>query len=150
MHQDLYLKTEKQKREPIRIPIIETGSTKHSIKTKRTRKRIIGLVPLFKTETESETDASPSHSKYIHNVLTRKVSHDPTFGIYQGYTDGSFKIGRSSLKYNNKHVFVDGKRFKATQGLWELLTQSRPDKNVVTHQDRQAYKLILFSLTRIE
>ena len=46
--------------------------------------------------------------------------------------------------YNNKHVFVDGKRYKATQGLWELLTQSWPDKNVVTHQVSQAYKQILF------
>ena len=40
-------------------------------------------------------------------------------------------------------MFVDGKRYKAIQGLWELLTQSRPDKNVVTHEDRQAYKQIL-------
>ena len=56
--------------------------------------------------------------------------------VYQDGTDGSFKIGRSSFKYNNKHVFVDGKRYKATQGLWELLTQSRPDINVVTNQDR--------------
>ena len=42
LHQDQYLKTEKRKREPIPIPIIETGDTK--------RKRIIDSVPLFKTE----------------------------------------------------------------------------------------------------
>jgi hypothetical protein len=100
-------------------------------------------VPLFQTETESETDSSPTHSKYIHKVLTRKVSHDPTFCVYQDDTNGSFKIGQSSFKYNNKHVFVDGKGYKATQGLWELLTQSQPDKNVVTNQDSQAYKQIL-------
>ena len=99
-------------------------------------------MPLFKTEFESEKDDSPTHSKYIHNVLTRKVSHDPTFGVYQDDTNGSFNIGRSSFKYYNKHVFVDGKRYKATQGLWKLLTLSRPDKNVVTNQDRQAYKQI--------
>ena len=40
-------------------------------------------------------------------------------------------------------MFVDGKRYKATQRLWELLTQSRPVKNEVTHQDRQAYKQML-------
>ena len=40
-------------------------------------------------------------------------------------------------------MFVDGKRYKATQGLWELLTQSRPDKHLVTNQDKQAYKQIL-------
>jgi len=143
LHQDPYLKTEKRKREPIPIPIIETGSTKPSFKTKPKRKYIIGSFPLFKTEIESETDASPTHSKYIHNVLTRKVSHDPTFGVYRDDTIGAFKIGRSSFKYNDKHVVVDGKRYKATQGLWELLTQSRPDKNLVIHQDRQAYKQIL-------
>jgi len=105
---------------------------------------------LFKTESESEPDTSPTHSKYIHSASTCKVSHDPTFGVYQDDTDGSFKIGSSSFKYNNKHVFVDGKRYKATQGLWGLLTQSRPDKNVVTDQDRQAYKQILLQSKRTE
>ena len=125
LQQDPYLKTEKRKRKPIPIPIIETGDTK--------RKRIIGWVPLFKTESESETDNLPSHSKYIQAVLTHKVSHDPTFGVYQDDTDGAFKIGRSSFKYNNKDVVFDGRKYKATQGLWELLTQSRPDKHLVTH-----------------
>ena len=78
MHQDPYLKNEKQKRESIPIPIIETGSTKPIFKTKHKQKRIIGSVPLFKTETEPETEDSPTHSKYIHNVLNRKVTHDPT------------------------------------------------------------------------
>ena len=37
---------------------------------------------------------------------------------------------------------MDSKKYKATQGLWELLTKSRPEKNVVTLQDRQTYKQI--------
>ena len=106
------------------------------------RKIIIGSVPLFKNS-ESETDDSPMHAKYIHNVLNRKVSHDLNFGVYQDDTNGSFKIGWSNFKNNNKHVFVDGKRNKAKQVLWELLTQSRPDKNVVNHLDTLAYKQIL-------
>ena len=75
MHQDPYLKTEKRKTDPTPIPIIETGDKK--------RKLIIASMPLFKTETESETVTLPAHSKYIQDVLTRKVSHDPTFGVYQ-------------------------------------------------------------------
>ena len=75
MLKDPYLKTEKRKREPIPIPIIETGDTK----------RVIGSVPLFKTESDSESDILPAHSKYIQDVLTRKVTHDPTFGIYPFY-----------------------------------------------------------------
>jgi len=52
--------------------------------------------------------------------------------VYHDDAGGSFKIGRSSFKYNDKHVFVDGRKHKATQGLWELLTKSKPDKNVIT------------------
>jgi hypothetical protein len=63
--------------------------------------------------------------------------------VYQDDTDGSFKIERSKFKYNDKHVFVGGKKYKATPGLLELLSKSRPDKNMVTLQCRQAYKQIL-------
>jgi len=146
LHQDPVLKSEKQKLETIRIPIVENGVTHPTFKTKPKRKRITGSLPWFKTETlgsESETDTLPVHSKYINNVLKRKVSHDRTYGVYQDETDGSFKIGRSGFKFNNKHVFVDGKNYKATQGLWELLTESQPNRNLVTMQDRQAYKQIL-------
>ena len=86
LHQDPFLKSEKQKREPIPIPIIETGVTQPSFKTKPKRKRIIGSLPWFKTETldyESETDFLSVYSKYINDVLRRKASHDPTFGVYQ-------------------------------------------------------------------
>jgi hypothetical protein len=98
LYLDPYLKTKEQQQKPIPIPIIETGSTTAGFITKPKRKSIIGSVPLFKTQSKSESNVSPTHSKYIHNVLTRKVSHDPTFGVYQGDTNGSFKIGRSSFK----------------------------------------------------
>ena len=82
LHEDPFLKSEKQKREPIPIPIVETVVTHPSFKTKPKRKRITGSLPWFKTETlgsESETDTFPVHSKYINDVLKRKVSHDRTF-----------------------------------------------------------------------
>jgi len=109
LQQDPLLKSENKKREPILIPIVGTGVTQTSFKAKP--KRTIGLLPLFKTETysESETEFLPVHSRYINNVLRRNVSHDPTFGVYQDDTDGYFKIGRYSFKYNDKHVFLDGK-----------------------------------------
>ena len=110
-------------------------------------------MPLFKTqslESESETDSLPMHSKYIDNVLTRTLSHDSSFGVYQDDKDGSFKIWRSRFTYYNKDVFVDGKNYRAPQGLWQLLAKSKPDKNLVTFPDRQAYKKIYSSLIRIE
>jgi len=98
---------------------------------------------------ELETNSQPVHSKYIQNVLRRILSDDPTFGVYQNETDGSFKIGSSSFKYADKHVFVDGRKYKATQGLYELLIKSKPDKNVVTFQDRHINKYS-YGLKRIE
>jgi hypothetical protein len=109
---------ENKKRETIPLAIIVAGATQPSFKTKPKRKRIIGSLPWFKTETlesESETDSSPVHSKYINNVLRRKVSQDHTFGVYQDDTDGSFKTGRSSFKFNNKHEFVDGRKYNANK-----------------------------------
>jgi hypothetical protein len=95
-------------------------------------------LPLFKTESESETDVSPMPSEYIQNVLRREVSHAPTFGVYQDGTNGSHKTGRLKFKYNDEQVYDIN--YRATQGLWEFLTKSKPDKNAVTIQDRQAYK----------
>ena len=136
MHQDPYFKTEKRKREPIPIRIIESGVTKPTFKIKR----VIGSVPCLK-ESESQTDTD-THSKYIQNVLTRKESHDHTFGVYQDETHGCFIMGRSSFKYNDKHVFVDGKKYKTTYDVWELPTQSRPEINLVFNQHKKAYKQI--------
>ena len=68
---------------------------------------------LFKTEildSELESESLPVHSKYMDNILKRKGPHAPNFGVYQDDKDSPFKIGRSSFKYNNKHIFVDGKK----------------------------------------
>ena len=54
-----------------------------------------------------------------------------------------FKIGISSFKYNDKHAFVGAKKYRATPDLWELLTESKPDRNVVSVLDKQACKQTL-------
>ena len=49
-----YLKTEKRKREPIPIPIVEAGGTPLSepnFQTKKQSKRKIGSAPMIKSET---------------------------------------------------------------------------------------------------
>jgi hypothetical protein len=109
LHQNPYFKTEKRKRDSIAIPILETGRTQESsFKTNSRRKRSMPL-------SESETD-------YASPVLKRKIFHDCACGVYRDDTNGSLKIGHSKFKYNDSHVFVDGKNYKATSGVWELLT----------------------------
>jgi hypothetical protein len=111
-------------------------------KTKARRNRVLRSAPGFKTE-PLQTDSGGkgpgvSPSKYMSDVLKRT----PTFGVYQD-DNGLFKVGSSTFKYNDTHVYVDGTKYKATHGLWELLTKSRPDANIITQQDKEAYKHIL-------
>lgn len=73
---------------------------------------------MFKTEiaqSESETDvsdASPVHSIYINSMISRLLSHDPTFGEHQDDTDSWVKIGWPNFKYKDKRIFVGGKMYK--------------------------------------
>jgi len=57
------------------------------------------------------------------NILTLQLLHDPTFCVYQDGNRGSFKRGRSIFNYNEKHIIVDGRNYKTTQVVWELLTK---------------------------
>ena len=61
------------------------------------------------------------------NALKRKGSHDPTFGVYQDDKDRAFKIWRSSFKYNDKHVFADGKMYKSSQ----VCSNDWPSQNLI-------------------
>ena len=72
--QDPFLKSEKHKREPIPIPIVETKVTHPGLKTKPKRERKTSSLPWFKTEildSESETDSLPIHSEYINPFRAR-------------------------------------------------------------------------------
>jgi len=81
LHQDPYLKTEKLKREPIPNPIIETTREREPFNKSE------------KLEPEFEINSQPLHSKYIHNVLKRRLSHVSSFGVFQGDTNGTLKSG---------------------------------------------------------
>ena len=123
----IHTRKKRNKNGTIPIPIIETGSTKHSLKTKIKRKNIIGTFSLFKPVSESEKYAVPVNSRYIQDVLTWAL-----FCVYQEDTRGLFKIGPSSFKFHSKHLFIDGKSHKTTQVLWELLTLSDVIKLIST------------------
>lgn len=77
---------------------------------KTRRNRVISSAPVFKTEplqTDSDSENSGvSPSKYMTDVLKRA----PTFGVYQD-NNVLFKIGSSTFKYNDTHVYIDGTKY---------------------------------------
>ena len=53
-------------------------------------------------------------------------------------------IGDSQVSVDkDSHVTVKGKHFRGTQGLWELLTRRKVQRDKLTTDDLRAYKTIL-------
>ena len=44
---------------------------------------------------------------------------------------------------NGSHFTIKGKRFKGTQGLWDLLTRKNVNTGVITEYDLKKYRMIL-------
>jgi hypothetical protein len=114
MLQDPLLKAEQSKREPPKPVVVERE------------------VPLIENEEEEE---------YVNPK--REILLNSAYGVYRDATNDSLKIGSCTFKYDDTHVFVDDAKYKATEGLWELLTKTNPNKSIVTPQDIEVYKQIL-------
>jgi hypothetical protein len=83
--------------------------------------------------------ASPYVTSYIYN----KSSLDKDFGIRRD-DDGQFRIGRSLIEVDgNSNVYVDGKSYEGTSGLFELLTRKKVNKSLITTRDLKNYRRIL-------
>ena len=103
-----------------------------------------------KQEEKSGTLGVIAH-KYLHGK--EPYDRDKTFGIHFGQ-DGNYHMGAQQGKdrvyrgnhkmitvaYNN--IFVDGKKFTGTPGLWELIMKNKPIK--YTKEDLRSYGDLLF------
>jgi len=84
--------------------------------------------------------ASPYVSSYLYE--SKKRSLDTQYGIRR---DGDvFMIGDSQVGVDRDGIIhINNVQFPATNGLWELLTLKRVDKESVTGADLKQYKTIL-------
>ena len=58
--------------------------------------------------------------------------------------DGSFRIGNAEVVMDqDSNVFVKGKSYRGTRGLFELLTRKKVDQSFITRRDLQSYREIL-------
>ena len=103
-----------------------------------------------KQEEKSGTLGAIAH-KYLHGK--EPYDRDKTFGIHFGQ-DGNYHMGAQQGKdrvyrgnhkmitvaYNN--IFVDGKKFTGTPGLWELIMKNKPIN--YTQEDLRSYGDLLF------
>ena len=58
--------------------------------------------------------------------------------------DGTFRIGNVEVEIDqDSKMVVQGKSYKATRGLFELLTRKKLDRSFITDSDLRSYTEIL-------
>jgi hypothetical protein len=82
--------------------------------------------------------ASPYISPFVH----RRGIIDAEYGLRK--EGDKFFIGNSDVTVDtNSDLYIKGKHFKGTRGLWELLTRKRINNKLVSGDDLKQYKSIL-------
>jgi len=82
-------------------------------------------------------------SPYVMSYLYDSTSLDKDFGIRKD-DDGDFRIGRSLIEFGeNSDIYVDGKTYAGTPGLYELITRKKVNKSLITTGDLKNYRRIL-------
>ncbi|XP_065664669.1 uncharacterized protein LOC136086301 [Hydra vulgaris] len=80
-------------------------------------------------------------TNYLKSAYSNKKAADFTFGIHS--KDGKLYIGEKPILISNNDITIDNKKYIGTNGLWELLTKSSPDKDIYNEDDLENYKNIL-------
>jgi len=82
-------------------------------------------------------------SPYVSFYVYRTGNLDTDYGKRRD-ADGSFRIGNAEIVIDqDSKVFVKGKSYRGTRGLFELLTRKKVDQSFITRSDLQSYREIL-------
>ena len=77
------------------------------------------------------------------SYLYNRLFLDKEFGIRKD-ADGQLRIGKSPIDIvENTDVFVEGKTYTGTPGLFDLLTRKKINKSLITTHDLKNYRRIL-------
>jgi len=91
-----------------------------------------------------QTHYGPLGQKYLGAVLSGKksVNIDSVYGVY--FNDDGTMIGNKRIELDkNDNIFIDGKKYPGTVGLYELIFMKFPNESSYTNIDKQYYKSIL-------
>ena len=82
-------------------------------------------------------------SPYIATYVFRTGNIDKDLGMRRD-VDGTFRIGNADVEIDrDSNVFVQGKSYKWTRGLFEILTRKKVDQSFITDRDLKAYIEVL-------
>ena len=93
----------------------------------------------------SEQQSGVVASPYVATYVFRTGNIDRDFRMRRD-ADGTFRIGNCEVEIDRDlNVFVQGKSYKGTSGLFELLTRKKVDRSFITDSDLRSYREILGS-----
>ena len=78
----------------------------------------------------------------------KKNQLDPWYGVRK--VGENLMIGRENIKFNDNTIGVRNVKYAKTNGLMELLFRNDPNKEIVSEEDEQNYKQILYTAMVIE
>nr|CAH7768878.1 unnamed protein product [Callosobruchus chinensis] len=88
----------------------------------------------------------PLPRKYINDMYKdiENKDFDHKYGVRHDKITETFMIGDSKLNIVGSDIYVQGKRYRGTQGLYELLFKKYPNDTVFTDEDKKNYKQIVY------
>ena len=95
-------------------------------------------------EYKKEKNLGPTVIKAL-NYL--KPEDKTTFGMY--FKDGDFRIGDKKVDIKGDDIKIDGKTYKGTDGLWELIMKDEPELGKFTEDDFVNYGELLIQTNTI-
>ena len=95
-------------------------------------------------EYKKEKNLGPTVIKAL-NYL--KPENKTTFGMY--FKDGDFRIGNKKVDIKGNDIKIDGKPYKGTDGLWELIMKDEPELGKYTEEDFVNYGELLIQTNAI-
>jgi len=89
-----------------------------------------------------ELDETSLAGEYLEKYSQRKGDADATFGIRR--EEGKYFMGgKRVIVDKDSNLFVDGRRFKGTPGLWELIVKKKTETGAYDGNDVKNYKEII-------
>ena len=78
--------------------------------------------------------------KYLHTSHGKSGDHSH-YGLKD--KNGQFYIGKDLIEIDGNDLVIKGKRYRGTQGLWQLITMKEPEPGFPTKEDEKNYGEIM-------
>ena len=91
-----------------------------------------------------ELDETSLAGEYLQKYSERKGDADKAFGIIRE-KGKYFMVGKRVIIHRDSNLFVGGKRYQGTSGLWKLIALKGPNIDEISHEDKDKYLDLLYT-----